>query len=91
MEDYLVWYVLFIIFVTYAMLPLQLRWCMSTGLLTAMLHIIIVAAFRQQDEVKNFFLISRYFCFDTLLFLSRKLSFFARKLLRFMRGIFNQR
>ena len=65
MEDYLVWYVLFIIFVTYAMLPLQLRWCMSTGLLTAMVHIIIVAAFRQQDEVK-IFVIFCYFCFSTL-------------------------
>lgn len=39
-EDYRVWYVLFIEFVTYAMLPLQLRWCLASAVLTAALHII---------------------------------------------------
>lgn len=52
-QDYLVWYVLFIIFVTYAMLPLQLRWCMSTGLLTATLHIIIIAVSNRDDNTVN--------------------------------------
>lgn len=44
-ENYLVWYVLFIVFVTYAMLPLQLRWCMITGALTAFLHIVLVVLY----------------------------------------------
>ncbi|XP_067013810.2 adenylyl cyclase 78C [Anabrus simplex] len=39
--EYLVWYVLFIVFVTYAMLPLPLRWCMILGCTTATVHIVI--------------------------------------------------
>ncbi|XP_063224161.1 adenylyl cyclase 78C [Bacillus rossius redtenbacheri] len=39
--QYQVWYVLFIVFVTYAMLPLPLRWCMILGVATAVIHIII--------------------------------------------------
>ncbi|KAJ8871131.1 hypothetical protein PR048_027435 [Dryococelus australis] len=39
--QYQVWYVLFIVFVTYAMLPLPLRWCMILGIATALIHIII--------------------------------------------------
>ncbi|XP_073984141.1 adenylyl cyclase 78C-like isoform X3 [Rhodnius prolixus] len=41
--EYLVWYVLFIIFVTYAMLPLPLRWSIAAGTVTSVLHIIITA------------------------------------------------
>lgn len=41
-ED-LVWYVLFIVFVPYAMLPLPLRWCMIAGCLSAVGHIIVIA------------------------------------------------
>ncbi|XP_059488196.1 adenylyl cyclase 78C isoform X4 [Neocloeon triangulifer] len=37
----LVWYVLFIEFVTYAMLPLPLRWSVCAALITAVVHIII--------------------------------------------------
>ncbi|KAL4084911.1 hypothetical protein QTP88_027779 [Uroleucon formosanum] len=40
-REYLVWYVLFIVFVTYAMLPLPLRWCILAGCSTALLHILI--------------------------------------------------
>ena len=40
-ED-LVWYVLFIIFVPYAMLPLPLRWCMIAGCISSLTHIIIL-------------------------------------------------
>jgi hypothetical protein len=36
----LVWYFLFIIFVTYTMLPLPLRTCMTLGCSTAMLHVL---------------------------------------------------
>ncbi|PSN48684.1 hypothetical protein C0J52_04783, partial [Blattella germanica] len=36
----MVWYVLFIMFVTYAMLPLPLRMCMVLGCTTAIVHIV---------------------------------------------------
>lgn len=36
----LVWYFLFIIFVTYTMLPLPLRTCMTLGCSTATLHVL---------------------------------------------------
>uniref|UniRef100_A0A1B6EMX3 adenylate cyclase n=1 Tax=Cuerna arida TaxID=1464854 RepID=A0A1B6EMX3_9HEMI len=39
--EYLVWYVLFIVFVTYGMLPLPLRWSMIAGCTTALVHVII--------------------------------------------------
>ncbi|XP_072381948.1 adenylyl cyclase 78C isoform X1 [Diabrotica undecimpunctata] len=41
-ED-LVWYVLFSIFVPYAMLPLPLRWCMIAGALASVGHIIVIS------------------------------------------------
>lgn len=41
-ED-LVWYVLFSIFVPYAMLPLPLRWCMIAGALASIGHIIVIS------------------------------------------------
>nr|CAI5841533.1 unnamed protein product [Callosobruchus analis] len=41
-ED-LVWYVLFTIFVQYAMLPLPLRWCMLAGGLSSIGHIVIIS------------------------------------------------
>ncbi|CAB0016982.1 unnamed protein product [Nesidiocoris tenuis] len=48
----LVWYDLFIIFVTYAMLPLPLRWSLAAGSLTPMLHIIISAAILIQNQME---------------------------------------
>ncbi|KAK5646054.1 hypothetical protein RI129_004518 [Pyrocoelia pectoralis] len=39
----LVWYILFIIFVPYAMLPLPLLWCMIAGCITSVAHIIVTA------------------------------------------------
>ncbi|KAJ8965962.1 hypothetical protein NQ317_009604, partial [Molorchus minor] len=41
-ED-LVWYVLFTVFVPYAMLPLPLRWCMIAGCLSSIGHIIVIS------------------------------------------------
>lgn len=39
----LVWYVLFILFVPYAMLPLPLKWCMVAGSLSSIAHTILLA------------------------------------------------
>ncbi|CAH2099493.1 unnamed protein product [Euphydryas editha] len=38
-----VWYMLFIIFVPYAMLPLSLGWCIVIGLLSSMSHVLTTA------------------------------------------------
>lgn len=48
-REYLVWYILFTLFVPYAMLPLPLKWCMIGGTVTAITHIIIttIAKFQQ--------------------------------------------
>ncbi|CRK99503.1 CLUMA_CG012822, isoform A [Clunio marinus] len=48
-REYLVWYILFTLFVPYAMLPLPLKWCMIGGTITAVTHIIIttLAKFEQ--------------------------------------------
>ncbi|CAH1986816.1 unnamed protein product [Acanthoscelides obtectus] len=43
-ED-LVWYVLFTIFVQYAMLPLPLRWCMLAGGLSSIGHIVTISVY----------------------------------------------
>ncbi|XP_049854245.1 adenylate cyclase type 8 isoform X4 [Schistocerca gregaria] len=51
-QEYLVWYVLFIVFVTYAMLPLPLRWCMILGCATAAIHI-ITSAFKYAAPSKQ--------------------------------------
>ncbi|XP_065212348.1 adenylyl cyclase 78C-like isoform X3 [Planococcus citri] len=42
-QEYLVWYVLFIVFVTYAMLPLPLRCCIIAGCTTALVHITVTS------------------------------------------------
>lgn len=41
-ED-LVWFVLFTIFVPYAMLPLPLRWCMTAGAISSLGHIVVIS------------------------------------------------
>uniref|UniRef100_A0A182M977 adenylate cyclase n=1 Tax=Anopheles culicifacies TaxID=139723 RepID=A0A182M977_9DIPT len=42
-REYLIWYVLFIIFVPYAMLPLPLKWCMIAGSMTAICHLLVTS------------------------------------------------
>jgi hypothetical protein len=49
----LVWYVLFIEFVTYAMLPLPLRWSVCAALLTAATHVVICSVPNQSSMVSK--------------------------------------
>ncbi|XP_071455544.1 adenylate cyclase type 8 [Hetaerina americana] len=49
-SESLVWYILFIVFVTFAMLPLPLRWCIMAGSTTALIHLIITCVHKFQDE-----------------------------------------
>ncbi|XP_042869482.1 adenylyl cyclase 78C-like isoform X2 [Penaeus japonicus] len=51
-ENYM-WYLLFIVFVTYSMLPLPLRWGMLAGSLTALIHLIITLVMINTDPIKT--------------------------------------
>lgn len=57
-RENLVWYVLFIIFVPYAMLPLPLKWCMIAGSVSALCHIIVISIIKLQ---KQYMLVSYYY------------------------------
>lgn len=48
-ED-LVWYILFIIFVPYAMLPLPLKWCMIAGSVSAICHLTVISIIKLQAK-----------------------------------------
>uniref|UniRef100_A0A673ZWK7 adenylate cyclase n=1 Tax=Salmo trutta TaxID=8032 RepID=A0A673ZWK7_SALTR len=45
------WYVLFTLFSTYTLLPLPLLWSLSTGLLTATLHLLVETVHHYDDTV----------------------------------------
>ena len=47
------WYVLFTLFATYTLLPLPLLWSISTGVLTAALHL-LVDTLRNYDDAALF-------------------------------------
>ncbi|XP_014244187.1 adenylate cyclase type 8-like isoform X2 [Cimex lectularius] len=49
--EYLVWYILFIIFVTYAMLPLPLRWSIAAGMVTSIVHVLQTAIVLHRSNV----------------------------------------
>lgn len=56
-REYLVWYILFVIFVPYAMLPLPLKWCVVGGTITASCHLAVITIIKlQHGEVIEFFL-----------------------------------
>ncbi|CAG9782710.1 unnamed protein product [Diatraea saccharalis] len=60
-----VWYMLFIVFVPYAMLPLSLGWCIVIGLLSSMSHVLATAI--EINELINLNKISSRSCGRRLL------------------------
>lgn len=53
-REYLVWYILFVIFVPYAMLPLPLKWCVVGGTITASCHLAVITIIKvRRKEVRN--------------------------------------
>lgn len=52
-RECIVWYMLFIIFVPYAMLPLPLKWCMIAGTVSAAAHIIVISIVKIQKNSVN--------------------------------------
>lgn len=53
-KECMVWYMLFIIFVPYAMLPLPLIYCMAGGTVSGVAHIIVMTIEKvQKTNVRN--------------------------------------
>jgi hypothetical protein len=48
--DTMVWYNMFILFTMYCMMPVPVKWCTICCLLTALIHLIVVAAVSSADE-----------------------------------------
>ncbi|XP_054707275.1 adenylate cyclase type 8-like [Uloborus diversus] len=44
------WRVIFVVFVTYSMLPLSLRWCLLCGSLSAISHIVVLVSLAPRDK-----------------------------------------
>ncbi|GBM81594.1 hypothetical protein AVEN_82177-1 [Araneus ventricosus] len=44
------WRIIFVVFVTYSMLPLSLRWCLFCGTISSVAHTIIVVSFTPVSE-----------------------------------------
>ncbi|KAM7358388.1 adenylyl cyclase 78C [Cochliomyia hominivorax] len=52
-REYLMWYILFVIFVPYAMLPLPLKWCVVGGTITASCHLTVITIIKTQKHEKS--------------------------------------
>ncbi|XP_061392005.1 adenylyl cyclase 78C [Musca vetustissima] len=52
-REYLIWYILFVIFVPYAMLPLPLKWCVVGGTITASCHLTVITIIKLQKHEKS--------------------------------------
>lgn len=71
-SEHLVWYVLFIVFVTYGMLPLPLRWSMIAGFTTAFVHVIVTTVYRMSSHEVSVLSVYR---FDNMLSLLKRVLF----------------
>ncbi|XP_039295590.1 adenylate cyclase type 8 isoform X1 [Nilaparvata lugens] len=71
-SQYIDWYVLFIVFVTYAMLPLPLRWSITAGCLTATVNLLIasVAKFPPDKHYKDLSCVVRQMIAMALVYLA---------------------
>lgn len=51
----IVWYILFMLFVPYAMLPLPLKWCMMAGTISSLIHIVMtIIELIKNNEVSKY-------------------------------------
>lgn len=63
-KECMVWYMLFIIFVPYAMLPLPLIYCIAGGTVSGVAHIIVMTIEKvQKTNVRNQFVFGFVFLF----------------------------
>lgn len=59
-RECMVWYMLFIIFVPYAMLPLPLKWCMIGGMVSGVAHLIVISIVKLQKNSVNPYFIQKH-------------------------------
>ncbi|XP_037049946.1 adenylyl cyclase 78C isoform X2 [Bradysia coprophila] len=69
-REYLVWYVLFIVFVPYAMLPLPLKWCMIAGIVSAACHLIVISIVKFQRTHSETTCVARQLLANSLLYIA---------------------
>lgn len=61
-RECMVWYMLFIIFVPYAMLPLPLKYCMIGGTISGTAHLIVISIGKLQKSNVNLVISSFILC-----------------------------
>ncbi|XP_066603528.1 adenylyl cyclase 78C-like isoform X2 [Prorops nasuta] len=75
-QQRLVWYILFVIYAPYAMLPLPLRWCVLAGFGTAFTHIAMagIALLHDNSYLQDIVCIVRMLTTNVLLYLAVNLA-----------------
>jgi hypothetical protein len=51
-----VWHILFIVFVTYAMMPLPLRWCVACGSISSIIDLVLETLLNDENGFNNTFI-----------------------------------
>ena len=59
-----VWHILFIVFVTYAMMPLPLRWCVVCGAVSSVIDLILETFLNNRTGYNNTFIRLVYQCYS---------------------------
>uniref|UniRef100_A0A336M7K8 adenylate cyclase n=1 Tax=Culicoides sonorensis TaxID=179676 RepID=A0A336M7K8_CULSO len=67
-REYLVWYVLFIVFVPYAMLPLPLKWCVIAGSTSSICHLFVTSLARLLDPNVESWCVMKQFIANFILY-----------------------
>ncbi|KAL0108974.1 hypothetical protein PUN28_014223 [Cardiocondyla obscurior] len=75
-QQRLMWYILFVVYAPYAMLPLPLRWCVLAGYGTALTHMVLAGISLLQDStyVRDTACIVRMLTTNVLLYLAVNLA-----------------
>ncbi|XP_076247270.1 adenylyl cyclase 78C isoform X3 [Calliopsis andreniformis] len=75
-QQRLMWYILFVVYAPYAMLPLPLRWCVLAGYGTALTHMVMagITLLRDPTYLNNITCVVRMLTTNVLLYLAMNLA-----------------
>ncbi|XP_020287381.1 adenylate cyclase type 8-like isoform X2 [Pseudomyrmex gracilis] len=75
-QQRLMWYILFVVYAPYAMLPLPLRWCVLAGYGTALTHMVMagISLLRDSTYLQDIMCIIRMLTTNVLLYLAVNLA-----------------
>ncbi|EFN82018.1 Adenylate cyclase type 8 [Harpegnathos saltator] len=75
-QQRLMWYILFVVYAPYAMLPLPLRWCVLAGYGTALTHLVMagISLLRDSTHLRDVACIVRMLTTNVLLYLAVNLA-----------------